>query len=533
MQKFSKLFSLMFVATLAVSVYAPQAQARLLFSNETDYTKGDSFIIDFDDNADGDITLQFGQNNPGGLMWNVADQVLTSSGDFEVLGAILNPTLSGLVTFDENVTVVGLESEYVNYAPGVGVTLPSGLTSGDVDTVNKALDELWKEIESFTGGVDITDIENLLAYHSGLLENLENNVSYHSGLIQLLSGAVDQNQTDISNNTTNITDNSNVINYHSGLIQNLSGAVDQTQIDITNLSGAVDQNQIDIDNNTTNITNNTTAINENGDVINYHSGLIEDINFDIAYLSGVVEDNRDDITILQSDLVNLETDIVEGSLDIFINDTYTNFTSSGNTLADMLTDIDNAITTAATTGGTGSIGLRDDVIVRNALFEGAIFEEYNAGSNKSRGTMEADSDANGNYYDWSSRRVNEQSVDIVTVITLPEDFVSFAATNPLEVTYATTNPDGTITESYIDVTATNLTDAQAITLGGATNLSGTYTTDNISMSAGSGTVEAGEDLELRFKMNARRDTVTGTRTYASLYGVKINYVSDLQLAEQP
>jgi len=419
------------------SAYTSTASARLLFSNEADHTQGDSFTIDFDDNADGDIELRFGSTDYGSLLWSSGSSLLTATDDFMVLGTIWNPTLSGTITFGDGATVVGLDASDVTYEVDPSVVLPSGLAAVDVAIVDDALDELWKEVASLSG--------------------------------------------DIS-----------------------SGA------DIAYLSGVVEDNRDQIAINTNDISNNTNDISNNADDIS---------------------NNADDIDILDAFVaVNnlLSGQLSSGSFGLQIDSTYQNF-DIPETLSGALGDIDAAISDALDAADDASIGLRDDVIVREAEFEGVSF----TGSVNDKGTLESIYDEDGSSYKWSSRQPEEQEVTIISTFVVPEDFDSFRGVASLEVDYKSANPNGVISEAFTDVVLYNRTSDTFISLTGASNLQSTsLATASIVLGAGSSTVGAGDELEIRFRTVARKDSFTNQPTAVHIYGYRINYNSDLELAEQ-
>lgn len=442
MRNYKLLASLTALFVIGTSMMAPSAEARLLFSNEDDYTKGDSFTIDFDNNADSEIELRFGSDASGGfLRWNAGSDTLTTDENFEVLGSIINPSLSGTITFESGVTVNGLEAFHVNYDPSAAaeaaITGDFGLTVAEVDLVSEALDELWKKMATLSGSsVDLTDIENRLDTLSGeIISNdadiidIYNLINSLSGDIASLSGQVAINTTNINTNTTNITNNSNDITNLSNDVTNLSGNVTNIENivntlsgDVASLSGQVATNTTNINTNTTNINNNATDITNLGNDVTTNttninilsgqlaalSGVVDALDpVDILALSGLVQQNIVDIQNLSGDVANNTTAINNLTTSVATNTTNisTNTTNIANNAAaiddlsgqiaagtfdlDITGPFDNFSATGTINDllddldtaldNAGGIGDRADSIVRKAVFENVIYDEDSSG----------------------------------------------------------------------------------------------------------------------------------------------------------
>lgn len=114
-------------------MFAPSAQARLLYTNEDYESDADRFIIDFDNDAEnGDIELQFGKDTDGLIRYN------TGSGFF--LGD--DATFSGNITIEAGNTLNGFMDASIG--EGISGTYTSGSTlSGAFNSVDLAIQELY------------------------------------------------------------------------------------------------------------------------------------------------------------------------------------------------------------------------------------------------------------------------------------------------------------------------------------------------------------------------------------------------------
>jgi hypothetical protein len=167
-------------------------------------------------------------------------------------------------------------------------------------------DAAWREIGDGSSNVQ-TQIDAL----SGAIDQNTSDISTLQTDIGVVSGAVDQNTSDISALQTNVETLSSAIADLSGFdvqevlntVDALSGAVDQNTSDIANVSGAVDQNTSDIANLEVDIATVSGAVDQN-------SSDISTLQTDIGVVSGAVDQNT-------SDIANLEVDIatVSGAVD--------------------------------------------------------------------------------------------------------------------------------------------------------------------------------------------------------------------------
>jgi len=651
MRNITQFLSATATLAFAVSSFAPVASARLLFSNETDYTQGDTFVIDFDDNADGNIELQFGSTDPGTLDWNSGSTLFTVSDDFEVLGEILNPTLTGTITFGTGASVVGLYASDVGY-DGSNVTTELGsfgLLPSDVDLVNRALDELWVAVDGVSGGDSITNTVN---YHSGLLQEIhsgsfaldiddsyeiiapfntisgaisnvddslslidgdittiegdiatiegdvtvidgdladvENVVSYHSGLIQdvaALSGQLSSGTFGLDINGTyaqldpmpqtlsglvknidelfdgitgiDITDVENAVLYHSGVITTIDGDIITIEGDITDLGDVVAYHSGTITTLEGDLTLIEGDLTDVEDTVDYHSGLIEDLSLlsgqlssgtfgldmndtyaqldpmpqtlsglvknidelfdgitdiDITDLEALVAYHSGEITDLDSTLTTLINEITDGSVEVNIDDVYENILiTQPDTLSGIIDAIDTAISSTET-----NLSLRENHISLNAEFEGVAF----TGSTNDRGTLELTHDANGNAYKWSTKRTAPQEITLSANISLPEDFDALASGANLEVDYSSAGA-----QAVLEVYASDKTGSNGITgISGNTGLNTVgFTTTSITLSDDANLVP-GDTVELQFRM---RSTENSGRVPLYLYGARLFYNSNV------
>jgi hypothetical protein len=165
------------------------------------------------------------------------------------------------------------------------------------------------ELEAVELGLD-SDIATL----SGLIDTNTTNISNNDADITTLSGLIDTNTTNISNNDADIT-------TLSGLIDTNTTNISNNDADITTLSGLIDTNATNISNNDADITTLSGLITDNDADITTLSGLITDNDADITTLSGLITDNAADITALSgtmdSDFLKLDgsNDPMTGDLD--------------------------------------------------------------------------------------------------------------------------------------------------------------------------------------------------------------------------
>lgn len=138
-----------------------------------------------------------------------------------------------------------------------------------------------------------------------------------------------------------------------------------------------------------------------------------------------------------------------------------------------------------------------------------------------RGTMRTEYSATDdrNYYRWRTNRSNQQDIDLVVDVILPDDFDSFQSTNPIQLDMRTTNT--TLTDNQIDVTGVD-TSGTAMTLTTATDLTtaNVWETKNIGITGG--TFTAGSRMQLVFKAYARNQG--GTHYMSDINSLKLNYV---------
>lgn len=128
-------------AFVLIAASATHSSARMLFSNETDYTKGDSYVIDFDDNADDEIVLQFGGTGTGSIAYNKATETFEISTGVDFLDNELSnffiqnnafnlgTTNSGSIYFNSN-------TKRLRYFDGTQwIEIGSGSVLSNVDAV--------------------------------------------------------------------------------------------------------------------------------------------------------------------------------------------------------------------------------------------------------------------------------------------------------------------------------------------------------------------------------------------------------------
>jgi cysteine-rich repeat protein len=117
------------------------------------------------------------------------------------------------------------------------------------------------------------------------------------------------------------------------------------------------------------------------------------------------------------------------------------------------------------------------------------------------------------FYEFVTKELALQDIDVAISYQLPLDFVSFTAT-PIRVTYMTT--DGNIANAKVD---TNMYDTAGtpVNLAGASNLAnGSWTVANVTIS-GSPTFTAGQTITLRLKLSAK------TPNFARVSSVVLQY----------
>ncbi len=162
--------------------------------------------------------------------------------------------------------------------------------------------------------------------------------------------------------------------------------------------------------------------------------------------------------------------------------------SGGNTITLSST----GITFTGTTRGAKQIRLA-------AEYQNTVLHDGGAGSNHA-GTMLSSNDiANRmNFYRWQATAGSAQTYDIVTQVPIPQDFDSWASSNPLAITSRTSHTsNGSITLQLLDSSGSIRCNFTGLTMGSAD----TWVT-NTPNCLSSGTYTAGDYLTIRLRMSS-------------------------------
>lgn len=144
---------------IALSWLAPDAMARLLYTDEVDSTDASKFIIDFDQDEQDEIVLQFGNTAGSGLVeFDLADDTFKFSNSVAVSGSLEvngDVTLTGNVDIAGNVTLSGnlsLEGNELTDARVENVVNTGSVTvNGTADYGRIVFDESDEQMKYWNG----------------------------------------------------------------------------------------------------------------------------------------------------------------------------------------------------------------------------------------------------------------------------------------------------------------------------------------------------------------------------------------------
>lgn len=146
------------------------------------------------------------------------------------------------------------------------------------------------------------------------------------------------------------------------------------------------------------------------------------------------------------------------------------------------------------------ISARTKKMVFKPDFDGVVVEEDGT---TNRGKLISDFiDAGGtdkrNFYEWNTRQAAIQDIDLVVSFQLPLDFVSFTGA-PMSVNYQTS--DGVVATNKMDVSLYDTTGTAVALTGGSSLANAAWTSANITYGGGE-TFTAGGTITLRIKLSA-------------------------------
>jgi hypothetical protein len=161
------------------------------------------------------------------------------------------------------------------------------------------------------------------------------------------------------------------------------------------------------------------------------------------------------------------------------------------------------LTITGTLNGT-TVGPYSQSSVREAAYADSVFQGDGTNNEGKLEIFFQDIDGtpgnnNINHYKWSSTQATLQDFDLVTRVTVPENFISLTAT-PITLTYRTNT--NVAADNVVNVTIQD-TNGANVTLAGATNLTSTnFTTAGITF-VGAPTFTPGQQFTIKIKLAAR------------------------------
>jgi len=174
-----------------------------------------------------------------------------------------------------------------------------------------------------------------------------------------------------------------------------------------------------------------------------------------------------------------------------------------------------AITNADGTVKWSGLETRSKKIALSPEYAGATFQAD--GSNNS-GSFDAGYDGTNyhNYYSWTTTQGTLQDYDTVVRVQLPDDFVSWDASNPLTFEYQTT--DAVTTNNKLDIVLVDTANATASLTGNTALASATWATYSSTDDLSGGTWTAGSWITIKVTTYA----LTGKTSYAGEIVLKYN-----------
>ncbi len=180
--------------------------------------------------------------------------------------------------------------------------------------------------------------------------------------------------------------------------------------------------------------------------------------------------------------------------------------------SDTITLSANGITFSGTTRGTKQIRLA-------AEYQNTVLDNGATGNNS--GTMLSSLDLTNrmNFYRWSATPATAQTYDIVTQVSIPQDFSAWAASNPLSITSRTSHTtDGIINLEVRDSSGT-IRCTHAATQLAMTAPNWTTNTPNCLSNSGT-TYTPGDYLTLRIRMSSKNGA------QVDVGNIVLNYLSN-------